>query len=313
MTDDRHDRLDQGPDPTVGDLDEDTLLKRLRPLLPTDARVVVGAGDDCAVLRTGDPTNLLLLKTDAVVEGLHFDPSENPDRVGWKALARALSDVAAMGGCPFAALVTLGVDHTRTVDQVEGWYRGIRRVAEEFSTVVVGGETVGSNQGAWLSISLLGQVHPDQLRLRSGGRPGDELFVTGTLGGTLEGWHLDFIPRIEQGQWLAHRPCVHAMMDLSDGLARDLPRLAAASDCGFDIGPDKLPLRGSASTAEALTDGEDHELLLAVDPDEGSLLRQQWAAAFPDLPLTSIGHLRDASHGCRGLGEGGGWDHLEKR
>lgn len=319
---------DSQPDPgqpTVGQLDEDALVRRLLPLLPVDAGVIVGAGDDCAVLagpehdpNSPDPTaRLWLLKTDAVVEGLHFNPGEAPERVGWKAMARALSDVAAMGGRPMAAVVTLGVNRQRPMAEVEGWYRGLGTAARRYGTVVVGGETVGCKEGAWLSVSLLGEVAPDHLLRRDRGRPGDLLLVTGRLGGSAAGWHLDFTPRLPEGQWLARQGGVRAMMDLSDGLARDLPRLAAASGCSFDIDPSQLPRRPTVDPAAALTDGEDYELLLAVDPTRAADLTSAWATRFPDLPLTRIGRLQPSSQPCRGFelldqpGAGRGWDHLQ--
>ena len=315
----RHPEDLPGAATTVGEIDEDTLVNRLRPLLPTDSRVILGAGDDCAVFAPDDRSRLLLLKTDAVVERLHFAPGEDPERVGWKALCRALSDIAAMGGRPLAALITLGVNRERPVVEVEGWYRGIQRAATRYQTVVVGGETVGSERDAWLSISLLGEVTPEHLMRRDGGRAGDELFVTGWLGGSLAGWHLDFEPRLEQAQWLARQSGVRAMMDLSDGLARDLPRLAAASGCGFEVAPFKLPMRPGIEPATALTDGEDYELLLAVNPRRSRELRKRWAAEFPNLPLSLIGLLladQQTQNGfecLNGTNAPGGWDHLDRR
>lgn len=308
---------------TVGQLDEDALVRRLLPLMPVDARVIVGAGDDCAVLADPDPRpdappRWWLLKTDAVVEGLHFHPGEVPERVGWKAMARVLSDVAAMGGRPLAAVVTLGIDRQRPVAEVDGWYRGLGNAARQSGTVVVGGETVGCKDGAWLSVSLLGEVTPDHLLRRDGGRPGDLLYVTGRLGGSAAGRHLDFTPRLEQGQWLARHGGVRAMMDLSDGLARDLPRLAAASGCSFAIDPGQLPRHPSVDDAAALTDGEDYELLMAVDPTRADDLASAWADAFPELPLTQIGRLQPASQPPRGFelldrpGANRGWDHLRQ-
>jgi thiamine-monophosphate kinase len=144
--------------------------------------------------------------------------------------------------------------------------------------------------------------------VRSGGRPGDRLLVTGSLGGSRAGKHLDFQPRLEQAMWLAERGALHAMMDLSDGLARDLPRLAAVSDCGFRLDRDAIPCSAGCQVEQALNDGEDFELLVALDPCECAGVMSDWRRQFPQLSLTVIGQLVE-----RGEGEelSGGWDHFQ--
>jgi thiamine-monophosphate kinase len=144
--------------------------------------------------------------------------------------------------------------------------------------------------------------------MRSGGRPGDRLFVTGLLGGSLAGRHLTFEPRVEEARWLALRFQVHAMMDLSDGLGRDLPRMALASACGYEIDEAVLPRNKGCTTAQALGDGEDYELLLALAPREAERLKILWPRKFPKLQLTEIGALAEL-----GTGEGRtkyGYDHF---
>lgn len=257
--------------------------------------VLVGAGeDDCAVIGRGGDRVWQLLKTDCVVEGVHFLPDTEPRRVGWKAMARVLSDIAAMGGLPRHALVTIAVSPDAEVRRLRAIYTGIRSAAERFGVRVVGGETSRSPGPAGplvLSVALTGSVEKARCALRSGGRVGDDLFVTGRLGGSIRGRHLDFLPRVEEARWLTGAFSIHAMMDLSDGLAADLPRLARASGTGFHISTETLPLARGCTPEAALSDGEDYELLFAVSPRDSARLMRAWARKFPKLPLTHIGRL----------------------
>jgi thiamine-monophosphate kinase len=136
-------------------------------------------------------------------------------------------------------------------------------------------------------------VERERLVTRSGGKPGDRLYVTGRLGGSLQGKHLSFEPRLAESGWLTQNFKLHAMMDLSDGLASDLPRLAKASGTGFEIDFGSLPKNEGCSEEQALTDGEDYELLFAVSYDDGPKLESGWRKAFPDLPITCIGRLTE--------------------
>lgn len=285
-------------------MNEFELIARLKPLLPSNDYVVVGAGDDCAVLDLGEPDSHTLFKADAVVEGIHFTRDLDPARVGHKALARALSDIAAMGGTPTAAVVTVGVPSGDQAAWVEAGYRGLCRTAARHQVAVVGGETTTSPDRLFLSVALLGRVPRGQALLRSGARAGDALFVTGELGGSLAGHHLDFEPRLAEGRWLRASGRVHAMMDLSDGLAGDLRHLLAASgDPGAEIHAQSLPLRRAAREAAtrgdlarpavvaALTDGEDFELLFTVAPGDAVPVLDGFRAAFPGVRLTCIGRI----------------------
>ncbi|MCZ7640573.1 MAG: thiamine-phosphate kinase [Verrucomicrobia bacterium] len=211
------------------------LIARLIPGLPRNDSVVVGAGDDCAVLDVGLPDRWWLLKTDAVVAGVHFDDTARPEQVGHKALARVLSDVAAMAGEPSSAVITLGLPEPYDVGFVEALYTGLSRLAKRYDVAVVGGETVPNPERLLVSIALLGWVEKSRLARRAGARPGDALFVTGELGGSLAGKHLDFEPRLAEARWLGGQCAVHAMIDLSDGLAGDLRHLLAASGVGGGV------------------------------------------------------------------------------
>ena len=159
-----------------------------------------------------------------------------------------------------------------------------------------------------ISVAGTGVARRSQVVLRSGGRPGDLLFVTGKLGGSQGGRHLTFIPRLEEADWLSRNFRIHAMMDLSDGLAMDLPRLASASGCGFRLERSALPRSRGATVEEALRDGEDYELLFAISERSSRKLLAEWPERFPRLKLTSIGAL--SPEGTEGLS--GGWDHFRE-
>ncbi len=290
---------------TVRELGEDALVARLTRDCPTGPEVVAGAGDDCAVVRIGSTGKLQLLKVDAIVEGVHFLPDSPPERVGRKALARVLSDVAAMGGTPAQALVTVVLPPDTTVAWIEAVYAGLLTLARTHGVRVVGGETTRGVQRV-LSIALTGWVPRSTWVARGGGKPGDLILVTGRLGGSIRGKHLDFEPRLEQGRWLARRRAVRAMMDLSDGLAKDLPRLAKAAALGFRMDWAALPVTPGCIPEQAWGDGEDYELLMAVAPSGAKRLMQDWKRAFPELPLSVIGELTEPEEAAEG--PPGGWD-----
>lgn len=270
---------------------EDRLLAQLLPALSRNPSVVLGAGDDCAVLRFPGRDNLQLLKTDCIVEGIHFTAASSPALVGWKAMARPLSDFAAMSGVPQFALVTLIVPAERTLAWTKKIYRGLENAARAFGVAIVGGETSDIKGPAVISVSVSGFVEKDRWVGRSGGKANDELFVTGRLGGSLRGRHLRFAPRIEEARWLTRNFPIHAMMDLSDGLGADLPRLARASGVGFEVDENAIPRQRGCSVTQAISDGEDYELLFANSPEHSASLKKRWRRKFPKLPLTRIGRL----------------------
>jgi thiamine-monophosphate kinase len=272
---------------------EAALLEIISPLLPKPSReVLTGIGDDCAAIRPMPGGELQLLKTDALVEGIHFAPGTPPERVGWKALCRPLSDIAAMGGTPLHAMVTVAAPAGWNTASWTGLYRGIGKAARAHGVSVVGGETVRSPGPAFLSISLTGAVAKKRLKLRSGAKPRDLICVTGRLGGSFKsGRHLSFHPRLAEGQWLGSRKEVTSMMDLSDGLGSDLPKLATESRCSFRIVEESLPRNRGCSIASAIVDGEDYELLLTIAPDGWPALMSHWKKRFPSLPLTCIGAM----------------------
>jgi thiamine-monophosphate kinase len=273
------------------ELGEERLLARILADLPRDRSVVLGAGDDCAVVEIPGGKRLQLLKTDCIVEGVHFPKESAPTAIGWKALARPLSDFAAMSGLPRFALVTLIAPPEKTLDWVRKIYRGLGKAARLFDVAIVGGETSKTSGPAVISVSVTGFVEKDRWVSRAGGRANDDLFVTGRLGGSLRGRHLKFSPRIDESRWLTKHFHIHAMMDLSDGLGTDLPRLARASGVGFEVDELTLPLNPGCTAKEAISDGEDYELLFAISPRDSARLIKSWRRKFAKLPLTRIGKL----------------------
>jgi thiamine-monophosphate kinase len=277
------------------DVGEDELLEQLLPKSEPNSGVVLGAGDDCALVESGKPGLLNLLKTDCLVEGIHFAKNTRAEFVGWKAMARPLSDFAAMSGLPRFALVTLIVPADREVSWIRQLYRGIEKAARKFEVAVVGGETSGIKGPAVISIGVTGFVEKDRWVGRAGGKTGDELFVTGRLGGSLRGHHLKFVPRIAESRWLTENFRIHAMMDLSDGLGTDLPRLARASGVGFEVDETALPRNRGCTIRSAISDGEDYELLFAISAKDSRSLLLRWQRKFPKIPLTKIGRLNPKS------------------
>jgi thiamine-monophosphate kinase len=291
------------------------LISLLTCSLPSNSSVIVGAGDDCAVLDCGLPDRLLLFKTDAVVEGIHFTADAPPEKIGHKALGRCLSDVAAMAGTPTAALCTLALPRNFAVDFVERVYSGMNAMARRHGVAIVGGETTSNPERLLISMALLGHAPRGRVVLRSGAKAGDAIFVTGELGGSLAGKHLEFEPRLEEARWLAQHLSVHAMLDVSDGLAGDLRHLLKASRVGAELLADSIPISRAAREAArhpareradgpanrrgepktpllaALTDGEDFELLFTVGSHDAVPLLDAWKQQFPQLPLTCIGRI----------------------
>ena len=301
-------------------MNEFDLISRLTRSLPTSEAVVVGAGDDCAVLDFGLPDRLLLFKTDAVVEGIHFTAATEPQKIGRKALARCLSDIAAMAGTPGAALVTIALPRNFDPGFVEEVYAGMNELARRHGVAIVGGETTTNPGGMLLSVALLGFVPRGKGVLRSGAEAGDAIFVTGELGGSLSGKHLEFEPRLAEARWLAEHFQVHAMIDISDGLAGDLRHILTASRVGAELRSPSIPISREARLAAkagsaakpallaALTDGEDFELLFTVTARDAVPLLDAWRKQFPQVPLTCIGKIREGDgviirdkHGARPL------------
>ena len=229
----------------------------------------------------------LLFASDMLVEDVHFRRRLVPPQwIGWKALACNVSDIAAMGGVPRWAVVSLGAPPTTTVRFLDELSRGLERCARRFHMAIVGGDTVRAPQLV-IDVAIIGSVEPRYLTLRSGARVGDILFVTGRLGGSYpSGRHARFIPRVLEAQTLVKRICIHAMMDLSDGLASDLWQMSRASHAQLRIDATQIPISRAGRTVErALMDGEDFELLFAVSPRDAKRVPRR----IGTTPVTRIG------------------------
>src|SRR5437667_6816537 len=276
-------------------LGEDQLLNLLLAGPSLGKAVAVGPGDDCALVAIHDRRKLLVLKVDCVVEGVHFLRRTSASDVGWKAMMRQRSDFAATSAVPHFALITVIVPEQTKVAWIKQLYRGLRRATRRFDVSIVGGEMSSTPGEIAIATSVIGFVEKHRAGSRRGGKPGDDLFVTGRLGGALRQKHLQFIPRIVESRWLTENFSIHAMMDLSDGLGADLPRLVRASKVGFKIEMEKFPLTRGVKIDDAISEGEDYELLFAISRRDRIRLQQRWAKKFPNLPLTRIGSLSQLS------------------
>lgn len=269
-------------------------------------RVIVGPGDDCAVLSPFSRS--VLVTTDMLMDGTDFHLHEIGARAaGRKAMAANLSDIAAMAGVPVAAVASVALPTgsatgRSTREIAEELFVGFRDMANQFAVTIAGGDTNSWNGPLVISITVLGETTQRRPVLRSGAHPGDWVFVTGTLGGSILGHHLDFTPRVREALQLHECVPLHAMIDISDGLAADLNHILEESRCGAVIDADAIPISPAAHTLSqrtgktprehALGDGEDFELLLTVSPDDGArLLREQ---PLTDVKLTKIGECVDA-------------------
>jgi thiamine-monophosphate kinase len=326
-----------GGTPSLHELGEFGLIERLARLVP-GSTAVVGIGDDAAVLDMGGP-DYLLATVDMLVEGVHFDPETvEPHVLGRRALAINVSDIAAMGGEPSFALISLALPpkcSARFLDQV---YEGLAEEAALTSTGIVGGNVTGTSGPLCIDVTLLGRVPRGEVVLRSGAQPGDFLVVTGHLGGAAglraaakstaplvtDGLSLVPVSRVAAARALASAGLAHAMMDLSDGLAGDLHHLCRASNVGAVVWADRLPISGVTGaiatslgiSAEslALTGGEDYELLIALSARD--VERAQIRAG--DVALTVIGEIVDPASGVTLLTNEGvrqelppsGWTHF---
>jgi thiamine-monophosphate kinase len=267
----------------------------LRRQTPSDPRVLIGPGDDTAALRL-TPGRPCLVTTDMLLEGSHFLLAEvEPRRVGRKAMAVNLSDIAAMAGRPVAAVVSVGLPRTGGRALAEELYRGLREVADAFDTAVVGGDTNSWTGGLVIAVTVLGEATERGPVRRSGARPGDWLLTTGPLGGSLRGKHFDFTPRVREALRLHELADLHAMIDISDGLAADLNHILEESGCGAVLQAEAIPISdaarqmndGRTPLEHALSDGEDFELVLAVSPEDGRRLVETQPVA--GLTLVRIG------------------------
>ncbi len=283
---------------TLGDIGENELLRGLLPGLPRCSDTLVGPGDDCAVVHISGSKEDWLFTTDPVIENRHFLPGTPARLVGRKAIARVVSDIAAMGGTPRWILINLVAPADTPVSRIRSLYRGMNTAAQAWNLSILGGDTAEGDT-LELHITAIGSLPRGTAVLRSGARTGDLVYVTGSLGGAyLPGCrhHLLFEPRIEAGRFLSAKKFAAAMMDLSDGLATDLPRLLDASRHGVQLNAEAIPLSRAARKTDAplthaLADGEDFELLFTVPSKLQTRFERAWKKQFPKLPAACIGTI----------------------
>lgn len=286
-------------------MDETDLIAWIRGHVPHAAGgdLLVGPGDDCAILRIDDE-RALAFAADALVDGVHFDLSAHAARdAGWKALCVNLSDIAAMGYEPFAATATVSLPRGGDPAVPEDLCRGLWDAASAFHCPVVGGDITTTPDGRLtISVAILGRGPAGGAFLRSGAKPGDAVFVTGALGGSIRGRHLRFAPRLAEAARLRAIGGVTAMIDVSDGLSTDLNHVARESGVGAEVNEAAIPLSDDAraladenasrtALEHALHDGEDFELLFTAHPDAAARIEREWDL---ETPLTRIGRMLDA-------------------
>ncbi len=300
---------------------EDEIVRSLRERFSAGAfSVKQGIGDDAAVFCPRGAKELWVVTTDMLLEEIDFRPDWlTPAELGHKALAANLSDLAAMGARPRLYTVALALPAEISMSWIESFYAGMTRLADLCGAVLIGGDLSRSLSGVQVTICAFGETLRRKVVLRSGGRPGDALYVTGVLGKSAAGLELLRMghkrgggaakrealkkhrmpqPRCEAGLWLAQSGLVRAMMDLSDGLSMDLPRLCEASGTGAEVHASRLPVFPQAGKWNcdplrlALHGGEDFELLFAVSPRNEAALRRRYPEALP--PITPIGKLTEA-------------------
>jgi thiamine-monophosphate kinase len=328
--------------------DENLILKRIIGRAADSTQnlvghgIRVGIGDDAAIFRPKDGYETILT-CDWFLEGTHFLRDKHPpDAVGWKCLARAVSDVAAMGGVPRCFLLSLALPQSHTRRWLDEFLGGLRRAARKFECVLAGGDTTRRRE-ILINVTFVGEVRTARAVLRSGARAGDLLYVSGRLGeaelglrvlrkskgrakarNSLTKKHLYPEPRLALGQWLAEKGLATAMMDLSDGLSSDLPRLCAASGVGARVESAKIPVvqvsdaqrrRGVDPLQLALHGGDDYELLFTVQPHKVRMLPR----TFRGVALTSIGRITEKpelivleENGRERQLAAGGWDPFRR-
>lgn len=306
---------------SVAALGEERLISAIRRWLGTASPPAPhGIGDDCAVLPNARKNQAITV--DPVIYGRHFDDNVPPSAVGAKLLKRNLSDLAAMGARPTAAVIALTLDPSTSQRWLEKFYRGLAACAREYRVPIVGGDVAQANGVIAASLTLLGEATGSRMLFRKGARVGDWIYVTGHLGGSLAGHHFKFKPRLAEGAWLAARKEARSLIDVSDGPAKDL-RALTPDEAEPALDPSALPISrdaqrlakksGRTPLDHALSDGEDYELLftLAKNADRPSFERA-WRQRFK-TPLACLGRfvrLGQRPTGTIDLSQYHGYEHL---
>ena len=276
-------------------MNEESFVRKLTALFPQSADVTVGPGDDCAVLDLGTP-DLLLAAVDQVISDVHYPRGTAPEAIAGKLLKRNVSDIAAMGGVPTHALLSLAVNPMNE-EWLLAFHQGIAALAGSCGISVIGGDMAKLfAPGEALSLTILGKVERGKLCLRSNAREGDWLFATGSFGNSFSsGHHLNFLPRLKEARFLAGN-FTTAMQDVSDGLLKDSIRMAEASGLALELNPEKIRLRAGATLESALSEGEDYELLFAVPDPLRAQLERSWP--FSETEINCIGRFVSGNPGA---------------
>jgi thiamine-monophosphate kinase len=273
----------------ISQLGEFGLIDIFKVYAPVSNAVIKGIGDDAAVLPFSKD-QYLLLTTDMLAEDTHFTRRMPPQLIGHKALACNISDIAAMGGWPTFAVISIGIPKNLPVRFIEDVYKGIQITAQDFNVSIVGGDTIKTDKIV-INLALLGLVEKRNLITREGAKAGDSIFVTGPLGGSFKsGRHLSFSPRLAQARFLVENFRPSAMMDISDGLSGDLNHILKASKVGASLDHASIPRHKGASLSQALNDGEDFELLFTLSAQKARSL-MDWQARHKSFYFYPIGRI----------------------
>lgn len=275
------------------------LINRLSKQIKLDSSVIKGPGDDCAVV-SFSKDKYMLMSCDMIIEGVDFKSSEDPYLIGRKAVAVSISDIAACAGIPRYCLVSLGLPGNKKTGFTDRLFKGIRGIINEFKINLVGGD-LSSSDKVVIDVSILGIVDKNKLVLRSTAKTGDMVFVTGSLGGSIRGKHLKFIPRIKEAQYLVKNFKINSMIDVSDGLIQDLTHILTESGKSAVIYEGLIPLnKDSRGIDDALYSGEDFELLFTLSAkDAGRLIKSG------DKRFSLIGRITSGSNKLRLISAGG--------
>lgn len=333
------------------DIGEFSLIKKItKDIFVDKSMVIAGVGDDVAVIKTKSE-KYSLLTCDVLIEGTHFKRETiTPYQLGKKAIAINVSDIAAKGGIPNQALVSIGLTKDTKVKYVEEIYRGIKEEAKKFNIDIVGGNTALSKDKIFVDIFLIGEIEPEFLLLRSGAKTGDKILVTGNLGDSSAGLeiienpdlkfekkyktklkqaHLSPCPRFVEGRIIVKTNLAHSMMDISDGLSGDLAKICEESNVGALIWEEKIPIsKETLAFAKsikksplnfALHGGEDYELLLTSPPENANLIIQK-IQGKTKIKVTELGEIKDKEFGIKIVKTDGkitslngwGWNHFKK-
>ncbi|RJP28167.1 MAG: thiamine-monophosphate kinase [Candidatus Omnitrophota bacterium] len=283
----------------ISSLGEFGLINSFSSRIKNDSSVLVGPGDDCAVIKW-DKAKLLLFSCDMIIEGVDFLARDKPELIGRKALGVSISDIAACSGVPKYAVVSIGLPRKSKLEKAKRIFNGLNSIAREYSINIVGGDLSDSDRLV-IDTSILGFVEKRRLVLRSGAKPGDVIFVSGALGALGSGKHFKFIPRVEEARYLTARFDISAMIDISDGLVQDLKHITDRSSVGALVYYSKIPLaRGVKDARRALASGEEFELLFSLPKKQAAKLIMERKYKF-----TPIGEVVDKKKGLKLIGPSG--------